>query len=182
MNDQTSSQEDPFAPTPACDQNDRDSGLQVDLSAFDEDFDKAEAVDFDELPDGRYQVKVDGVRMNQAKSSGRPMIQYDLLVISGKQTGRHIFKTSVITVASLPFVKRDVKTLGIELKRLSELPDRLDDILDVTLEVTKRTKGEFTNVYFNRKIDRPNAEMVKDDQAAGIESFQGMDGLDSIPF
>ena len=29
---------------------------------------------------------------------------------------------------------------------------RLDELHDVTLEVTKRTRGDYTNVYFNRRI------------------------------
>ncbi len=40
----------------------------------------------------------------------------------------------------------------MELARFSELSTRLDELLDVTLEVTKRTRGDYTNVYFNRRI------------------------------
>lgn len=73
-------------------------------------------------------------------------------VLSGSQAGRHIFKNSVITQASIPYVKGDLKTLGLELAKFSELSGRLEELLDVTLEVTKRTRGDYTNVYFNRRI------------------------------
>jgi len=48
--------------------------------------------------------------------------------------------------------KGDLKTLGLELSRFSELSGRLEELLDVTLEVTKRTRGDYTNVYFHRRI------------------------------
>jgi hypothetical protein len=80
------------------------------------------------------------------------MIKWDLIVIAGSQTGRHIFKNSVITPAALPFVKADLKTVGLELAKFSDLAGRLEELLDVTLEVTKRTRGEYTNVYFNKRI------------------------------
>ena len=30
---------------------------------------------------------------------------------------------------------------------------RLDELLDKTLEITKRTRGEYSNVYFNRRLN-----------------------------
>jgi hypothetical protein len=123
----------------------------VDLTAFDDDFSSAEAPSFDEVPDGKYQARIDSVRLDRSQK-GDPMIKWDLIVMSGPQAGRHIFKNSVITPAALPFVKGDLTTLGLELARFSELSGRLEELLDATLEVTKRTRGEYTNVYFNRRI------------------------------
>ena len=80
------------------------------------------------------------------------MIKWGLRIISGTQAGRYIFKNSVITQSSLPYVKGDLKTLGMELAKFSGLAERLEELLDVTLEVTKRTRGDYTNVYFNRRI------------------------------
>ena len=130
-------------------------GPDVDLTAFDDDFDSAEAPDFDEVPDGKYQVRVDTVRMDRSQN-GDPMIKWDLIVIAGPHSGRHIFKISVITQASLPFVKGDMKTLGVSLAKFSNLPNQLESLLDINLEITKRTKGEYTNVYFNRRIAIPS--------------------------
>ncbi len=124
----------------------------VDLSEFDDDFAAAESPTLEEVPDGKYQVRIDEVRLDRSQK-GDPMIKWDLIVIAGAQAGRHIFKNSVITPAALPFVKGDLKTLGLELTRFSELNDRLGDLLDMTLEVTKRTRGEYSNVYFNKRIN-----------------------------
>ena len=123
----------------------------VDLSAFDDEFSSAEAPSFDEVPDGKYQARIDSVRLDRSQK-GDPMLRWDLIVIAGQHAGRHIFKNSVITPAALPFVKGDLKTLGMELTKFSDLQQRLEELLDITLEVTKRTRGEYTNVYFNKRI------------------------------
>jgi hypothetical protein len=133
--------DDSFAP---------DNG-DVDLSEFDDDFSSAEAPSFDEVPDGKYQVRIDAVRLDRSQK-GDPMIKWDLIVIGGQHSGRHIFKNSVITPAALPFVKGDLKTLGLELAKFSDLAGRLEDLLDATLEITKRARGEYANVYFNKRI------------------------------
>ena len=132
-------------------QNYDSDGDKVDLTAFDDEFNTAEAPSQDEVPDGKYQVRIDSVRLEHSQK-GDPMIKWDLIVLSGSQAGRHIFKNSVITAASLPFVKGDLKTVGLALTKFSELEGRLEELLDATLELTKRTKGEYANVYFNRRI------------------------------
>ena len=57
---------------------------QVDLSAFDDDFDSVEAPSYDEVPDGKYQVRIDSVRL-ESSQKGDPMIKWDLIVLSGSQ-------------------------------------------------------------------------------------------------
>lgn len=138
----TTHEHDEFEPAPPSD---------VDLTAYDDEFESAETADHDEVPDGKYQVRIHGVRLDRSQK-GDPMIKWDLVVIAGKQANRHIFKNSVITPAALPFVKGDLKTLGLNLAKFSELQQRLEELLDVTLEVTKRTRGEYANVYFNKRI------------------------------
>ena len=41
---------------------------------------------------------------------------------------------------------------GLQLAKLSDLPGYLEQLLNVKLEVTKRTRGENENIYFNRRI------------------------------
>ncbi len=132
-------------------QNYESDSDKVDLTGFDDEFNTAEAPSQEEVPDGKYQVRIDSVRLEHSQK-GDPMIKWDLIVLSGSQAGRHIFKNSVITAASLPFVKGDLKTVGLVLTKFSELAGRLEELLDATLELTKRTKGEYANVYFNRRI------------------------------
>jgi hypothetical protein len=127
----------------------------VDLSSFDDEFATAQSPEYDEVPDGKYHARIESVRL-ETSQKGDPMIKFDLEVLSGSHAGRHIFKNSVITQASLPYVKGDLRTLGLELSKFSELSGRLDELLDVTLEITKRTRGDYSNVYFNRRIRLAN--------------------------
>ncbi len=129
-------------------------GAGVDLSAFDDEYAQAEAPSFEEVPDGKYQVKVATVKLGETQKDD-PILKFDLEVISGAHEGRHIFKNSVITTASLPFVKGDLQKMGIELGKFSELPGHLEEMLDKKIEVTKRTKGAFSNVYFDRLLAVP---------------------------
>ncbi len=126
----------------------------ADLSAFDADYDEVEVPSHDDVPDGKYQIRVHRVELGQSQA-GDPMLKWDLVVISGSHAGRHIFKNSVITQKSLPFVKGDLETLGVRLAKFSDLPRHLDALLDQTIEITQRTKGEYTNVYLNRRISVP---------------------------
>jgi hypothetical protein len=123
----------------------------IDLSSYDADFEAAQAPDMEEVPDGKYQVRVNTVKLAQSQK-GDPMLKWGLIVISGQYADRHIFKNSVITPASLPFVKGDLQTLGLTLPKFSDLPNHLESLLDLSIEVTKRTKGDFTNVYFNKLL------------------------------
>ena len=148
MNNETTAFDEPRHD--ACDQQ----AGNTDLSAFDEDYDQAEAPNFDDVPDGKYQVRVMKAQLTESRK-GDPMLKWDLVVLSGPHAGRHIFKNAVVTRDSIPFVKGDLKTLGLELPRFSDLPAHLDKLLDKTIEITKRTKGEFANVYFNRLIELP---------------------------
>lgn len=130
------------------------NGAGIDLSAFDDDFEAAKVPDFEEVPDGKYQARINKAQLAES-NAGDPMIKWDLVIISGPQEGRHIFKNAVITRKSMPFVKGDLTKLGLQLKRISDLPLHLSEALDKKLEVTVRTKGEYCNCYFNRLLSIP---------------------------
>jgi hypothetical protein len=126
-----------------------------DLSAFDDDFADAavEERTFDVPPDGKYQVRVDKVEIVRAKSSGNPMLRWELVILAPRCQNQRLFRNNVMaTRENMKWLKTDLHTCGLDLERVSDLPARLGELLDVTLEVTKRTKGENTNVYLNRRI------------------------------
>lgn len=131
------------------------NGADIDLSAFDDDFEAAEAPSFDEVPDGKYQSRVDRMMLVRSQNDD-PMIKWEFVILSGAHESRHIFKNSVISRKALPYVKKDLATVGLELGKLSDLPGRLQEALDKTVELTVRTKGEFTNVYINKLIELPD--------------------------
>ena len=127
----------------------------LDLAQFDDDFAEApvEEREFEDIPDGKYQVNVEKVELTRAQSSGNPMLKWTLKILGPRFAGRLLWRNSVMaSKENLKWLKTDLHTCGLEIEKLSDLPTRLGDLLDVKLEVTKRTKGESENIYLNRRI------------------------------
>ena len=141
----------------------------LDLAQFDDDFSEAsiEEHEFEEIPDGKYQVNVEKVELTRAQSSGNPMLKWTLKILGPRFAGRLLWRNSVMaSKENLKWLKTDLHTCGLEIEKLSELPSRLGDLLDVKLEVTKRTKGENENIYFNRRIVVEDLAGIEDDSLA----------------
>src|SRR5690606_20433713 len=67
------------------------AGAVSDLSAFDDEYNEAEVPTYEEVPDGKYQVRVHRAELGNSQA-GDPMLKWDLIVISGQHAGRHVFK------------------------------------------------------------------------------------------
>ena len=104
------------------------------------------------MPDGKYQVTVEKVELTEAQSSGNPMLKWTLRIIAPRHVNRLMWRNSVFTANTLKFVKTDLHLCGLDLEKLSALPKNLSKLLDVKLEVTKKTKGDNENIYFNSRI------------------------------
>lgn len=149
----------------------------LDLAQFDDDFETAdvEEKEFDEIPDGKYQVKVDRVELTRSESSGNPMLKWALKILGPTHKGRLLWRNNVIASKdNVKWLKNDLYTCGLQIEKLSDLSGKLEPLLDVGLEVTKRTKNEFENIYFNRRI------VLNDTDAT--DSVIGHDSNDMIPF
>src|ERR1044071_7597113 len=115
-----------------------DASPDIDLSVFDEDFAEApiEEREFDEVPDGKFQVQVDKVELTTAKSSGNAMLKWTLRIVGPNYAGRLLWRNNVIaTRENVRWLKNDLHVCGLELARLSDLRDHLSELLDVQLEV-----------------------------------------------
>ena len=135
----------------------------IDLSVWDEDYEAApiEENRFDDAPDGKYQVSVEKVEIARSQASGNPMLKWQLRILGPSCQGRMIFRNNVMaTSENIKWLKNDLHTCGLVLAKLSDLPSRLAELLDVGIEVTKRTRGEYSNTYFNRRIvlDDPDGD------------------------
>ena len=131
------------------------SNKSIDLSQFDAPYREEQAEqrgDYESVPDGKYQVSVEKVEVTESRTSGNPMLKWTLRVIAPQCVNRLMWRNSVITANTLKFVKTDLHICGLDLEKLSDLPKHLGKLLDVKLEVTKRTKGENENIYFNSRI------------------------------
>ena len=146
----------------------------IDLAQFDDDFQgeaTAERGDFETVPDGKYQVAVEKVELTQS-STGNPMLKWTLRILAPRFANRFLWRNSVFTHNTLKYVKTDLHLCGLDLDKLSELPKHLDKLLDVKLEVTKKTKGDNENIYFNRRIET----------AASTNRYQREAGDALVPF
>lgn len=153
-----------------------DEFADIDLSRFDEDFAEASIEDreFDEIPDGKLQVSVDKVELTTAKSSGNALLKWTLRILAPHYAGRLLWRNNVMaTRENIRWLKHDLHICGLDLAKLSDLPSHLSDLLDVQLEVTKRTRGDNVNIYFNRRL-------VPDEQGTG--AVHGRAGRDDVAF
>ena len=149
----------------------------MDLAQFDDDFVTAdvEEKDFEAVPDGKYLVKVDRVELTRSETSGNPMLKWALKILGPTHKGRLLWRNNVIASKdNVKWLKQDLYTCGLQMDKLSDLPGKLETLLDVGLEVTKRTKNEFENIYFNRRI------VLSDEDAAAPSAGHDVD--DMIPF
>ncbi|WP_321471436.1 DUF669 domain-containing protein [uncultured Paludibaculum sp.] len=146
----------------------------IDLAQFDDGFQNEateERGDFESVPDGKYQVAVEKVELTQS-STGNPMLKWTLRILAPRFANRFLWRNSVFTHNTLKYVKTDLHMCGLDLEKLSELPKHLDRLLDVKLEVTKKTKGDNENIYFNRRIET----------AASANRYQREAGDALVPF
>ena len=149
-------------------------GKAIDLAQFDDDFQSEsteERGDFESVPDGKYQVAVEKVELTQS-STGNPMLKWTLRILAPRFANRFLWRNSVFTANTLKYVKTDLHLCGLDLEKLSELPKHLGKLLEVKLEVTKKTKGDNENIYFNRRIET----------AAGTNRYQREAGDALVPF
>ena len=150
-----------------------------DLTQFDDAFSEApveEKKEFEPVPDGKYQVNVEKVEITTAKTSGNTLLKWTLKILAPHHRGRLLWRNNVMaTRENIKWLKNDLHVCGLDLAKLSDLPAHLEALLDVKLEVTKRTKGDSENVYLNRRI-------VLDDIGAEGGEAHGDAAKDDIPF
>ena len=74
----------------------------------------------------------------------------------------------MITNASLPYIKGELDILGIELPQpFSALAEYVKDAVGARLEVAKRLRGDYVNIYINKRLPRVEAENASNVAALG---------------
>jgi len=127
----------------------------IDLAQFDDDFAEAEVEDreFEPIPDGKYQVNVERAELTRAQTSGNPMLKWTLRIIAPRFRGRLLWRNNVmVSRENIKWLKTDLYTCGLSLEKISDLPANIEKLINIKLEVTKRTRGENENVYLNKRI------------------------------
>jgi hypothetical protein len=125
----------------------------IDLEAYDNQFDQADEPEFDEIPDGKYQVNVEKAEITKAKTSGNPMLKWTLKIVGPSNINRLLWNYHILNnPTGQSWLKKDLKLCNVSLNKLSDLPSNLEYLLDVKLEVTVRTRDGNQNIYFNRRL------------------------------
>jgi len=129
-----------------------DDDEEVDLSPLDRDF-AAAAPATTSVPDGRYPVRVEHVELITSRTSRRPFLKWTLLLLAPDHRNRRLWKKSILaSPAGLRWLKHDLGLCGLDLQKLSDLPGHLAELVGIELDVTKRTRNDWENVHFNRRI------------------------------
>lgn len=123
----------------------------ADLARFDDEWAKtsvsAEEM-YSDIPDGSYDAVIEGARVTETTSSARPMVIWKLRIRGPQAVNRVVTKNRVITENTLGYLREDLEKCGLQVSRLSELPDRLGELSDRPVGLDKRTKDGRANFYF----------------------------------
>lgn len=112
------------------------------------------------LPPGTYQCEITALRLSEVKSGKRAgQIQFEMkaVVRAGPFKGRTVTRwMSLSDPKSLPYTKRDLETIGVELP--AELTEKsiarmCKDAIGVLIEIRAAEKAGYTNYYVNRAVN-----------------------------
>jgi hypothetical protein len=134
--------------------------------------DAPEAAGGGRVPPGTYVAEVESAELTEAKSSGKPMIKWTMVVIEGDYKDSHIFMNSMIPVPgdqketalrSLGFLKKNLKTAGVDIDAAnfnlgvfltSQLSTLQGVVMEVAVQAQKDDPSNF-QTYLNRFISKP---------------------------
>jgi hypothetical protein len=124
----------------------------VDLAQFKTAFREAKGTD--EVPDGTYQAVVEKVYLTHAKRSGNPMLAWRLRIISEPYRGLVLFRQNMLVAnENIKWLKKDLYVCGLRFDEIEELPDHLEKLIGLKLDVEKVTNNKMSSVYLNRRIE-----------------------------
>jgi hypothetical protein len=147
------------------DNNTQEPTESTDLMMFDDGFETTEVVDegFEKLPEGKYQVLVDRAELARSRA-GHHMLKWSFKILGPTHQGRLLWKNSMIMDGpSLGFLKRDLQRSGLKLQKVSDLPNRLDELVDIVLQVTVKDRqdgngDQFQNVFIDKRLNVEGGE------------------------
>lgn len=156
----------------------------VDLRQFDSAFGRSEKqepaprTNYEEVPDGYYDARVEDATLSRTHTTGNPMLVWRLRILGPSYQGRCVTKMRVITQKTVPFLKQDLERLGLHLTRLSEVQERMNEMIDREIRIQKKTDParKWADINFVRERKNPGSEPADSESAwnAGID--------DDIPF
>jgi hypothetical protein len=137
-----------------------------DLTRFDDEWAKTSAATeemYSDIPDGIYDAVIEEARVTETASTGRPIVIWKLRIQGPQAINRVVTKNRVITENTLGYLREDLEKCRLQVSRLSELRDRLGELVDRPIGLVKRTKNGRTNFYFRWESSRTSQNTLSDD-------------------
>ncbi len=119
-------------------------------------------IEFKEVPEGRYEVKIEKIELRQSKT-GRPMVAFWFKILEGEYNNQYIFWNQVVDMGfGLHKVNEFLRSLdsGLEVQfenftqygqLLMDIHEAIDGRLEYGLKYSKNNKGydefEITDVF-----------------------------------
>ena len=119
-------------------------------------------IDYKEVPEGRYEVKIEKIELRQSKT-GRPMVTFWFKILEGEYENQYIFWNQVVDMGfGLHKVNEFLRSLdsGLEVQfenftqygnLLMDIHEAIDGRLEYGLKYSKNSKGydefEITDVF-----------------------------------
>ena len=119
------------------------------------------------VPDDNYACRIESAVVEEAKSSGRLQIHYDLVVIDNEDfEGRKIQKYDGIdTEENLPYAQGTLEALELEIPDdIEDIGETLEEAAGLVVDVTVATRDEFTNIYFNELLEGYEEEEEEEEE------------------
>lgn len=103
------------------------------------------------LPDGPYVVRIIDVRLDRSKTSDRLQVVWVMQVKGGKYKGRVLTRYSGLeSESNISFLKTDFKALDVKApKNIINITKTLEKCIDLKVDISLKTSGQYTNIYFN---------------------------------
>jgi len=129
--------------------------------------DAPEIDDFEDLPDGKYQVRIDEAVMTETKETELPMAKFAMTVAGGEQVNRKCWKYAVLDLEKMPrclsFLKKDLNKLGVEMPDdPAELEDTLPELdgsyAEIQIKTSSKGDTEYKNTYFQIALDEDEVD------------------------
>lgn len=130
--------------------------MNLNLSKYDEMYAAADAPEnsYIPLPSGNYLAAIDNLEFKEINGTWR--LSWHMHILKGEHAYRKFRRLSTFNEQGMPFLKQDMALIGLGHIKLSELPQYLEDIVGMIVEVQVRTKeinGEMReNIYLKKRI------------------------------
>lgn len=162
------------------------------LSQFDDAYEQAEEVGFTELPDGKYQARIERAAIEPNKTTGELMLVWEFEIATGEYQGKMVRKLSTIRDETLPFIKTDFSRLGKQFEKFSMLETYLPEVLDLVVNIELKhgkpnSEGRsYQNIYINKVVGKQEAAKStskgKDKKTATLSEYNSADNSNDLPF